>query len=114
MNIGLLIGILAAAIGTASQAADGITTYIGVKKFGPTIEGDKSAFVQWMVRHPWTLPWLKPLGFALGCTSLLWAGPRSFLGPQGSIVLTVLFSIVTAIYSTNVVLGNIAANNKKS
>lgn len=80
MNIALLIGILAAAIGTAGQAADGITTYIGVKKFGPSIEGNKSAFAQWMVNHPWTLPWLKPLGYATACLLVLWAGPRSHFG----------------------------------
>lgn len=93
------------------MAADGITTYIGVKKDGPQIEGDKSFITQWMAKHPWTLPWLKPLLYALCCTVLVKYGPETFLN-KGAYALTIMGAIPAAFLSGMTAYSNYQVNKK--
>lgn len=64
----LTITIILGIVGLLGQWLDGLTTWQGVKKFGPSIESNKSAFAQFFIKHPSTLLYLKTLmmGAALG------------------------------------------------
>lgn len=57
----LVICIVACCVGLLGQWLDGYTTYQGVRKFGPSIEGDKSALTKWLIARPSRLLYAKPL-----------------------------------------------------
>jgi hypothetical protein len=102
----LFWSIIAAIIGVGGQVADGTTTYFGVKKDGPGVEGDLSKLAQWEVRHPFLLPWFNGICVALCLALLIYCGPHT---EDGGYFMCIVCSIASAI------MGYIAAyNNYKS
>jgi len=80
MNIYIALASVAVAVGAAGQFADAYTTYQGVKKFGPSIEGDQNWLAQFIVNHfPWSMA-IKPAGM-VGIGALLIA-----ISPQSTVV----------------------------
>lgn len=68
-TITIILGI----VGLLGQWLDGFTTWQGVKKFGPSIEGNKSAFVQFFIKRPSTLLYLKTLILAATLGAITYA-----------------------------------------
>src|SRR5277367_27025 len=59
------IFLIAFLIALAAKMADCITTYIGVDVKKVAVEGDPSAFTQWLAVRPWALFTVNPALFAL-------------------------------------------------
>jgi hypothetical protein len=105
-----ILAYISASIGTLGQWADGFTTYQGVKKFGPSIESNKSWFAQFLVAHPSTLLYLKPVLFAASEYALIWAGPYT---NTGGFILALAFGAIAAAMGFDAAYGNYKVNSAK-
>lgn len=102
-----ILSYIAAAIGTAAQWADGFTTWQGVKKFGPSIEGDTSWFAQFCVHHPSTLLYLKALIFGAAESAMIYVGPHT---NEGGNVIAIVAGVISAALGFYDAYGNYKIN----
>jgi hypothetical protein len=109
MSILQLSACLASTVAITAQWLDGFTTWQGIKKFGPSIEDDKSALAQWMVKHPSTLLYLKPAYFALTFSGLIHFGKME--GGTGY-VLAIMLSVLGTALGADAAYGNYLTNKK--
>jgi hypothetical protein len=104
-----LLCYIATAVGVSGQFADGFTTYQGVKKFGLGIEGDKSAFAQWLIRAPWRLFVVKPAIFAAAGIFLTLMGPAT---DGGGFFCAAIAGVAAAILGWHDAIANARINAK--
>lgn len=109
MNDILVASVIAAVNGTVAQWLDGFTTWQGVKKFGPSIESDKSFLAQWLVKHPSTLLYLKPLAFGAVEAAMIYAGPHT---NNGGYVVAIIAGGLAAALGFYDAIGNLKINSK--